>query len=180
MRFLKYVLRELKLYICNWVIAKFPSRRIRHWFYRRIMKFEIGINSNIFLGAWITSSGGLKMKKQSVINAHCHLDTRGGIEIGENVSISPCVSIVTGDHNIHDPEFKARFRKVIIEDNVFIGYGAIILGGVTLGRGSVITAGSVVNKDIPPLAIAGGVPAKQISTREDNFNRNMTYSRLFG
>src|SRR5690606_12468030 len=150
------IVGELKLYICNWVFSKFPSRRIRHLFYRKIMNFEIGERSNIFLGAWITSSVGLKMKSKSVINANCHLDTRGGIKIGKNVSISPEVAIVTGDHNIHDPKFRARFRKVIIEDNVFIGFRALILPGITIGRGSIIAAGSVVNKNVPPLTIVGG------------------------
>lgn len=144
------------------------------------MKFAIGKKSMIFMGAWITSAGNFKMGDQSVINPKCHLDTRGGIEIGKNVSISAEVAIVTGDHNVQDPYFKARFRKVIIEDNVFIGFRAVILGNVKIGRGSVVSAGAVVTKDVPPLTIVGGVPAKKIGERVDNFQRDMTYSRLFG
>ncbi|GAB4016649.1 hypothetical protein GCM10028808_45760 [Spirosoma migulaei] len=180
MKTLKWVLAEFKLYLCNWLIAKLPSRRVRLFFYKRIMKFEIGENSSIFMGAWITCAGNLKMENNSIINPNCHIDPRGGIYIGRNVSISAEVAIVTGDHNVHDPYFKARFRKAVIEDNVFIGFRALILGGVTIGRGSVIAAGSVVTKDVPPLTIMGGVPARKIGSREDNFKREFNYSRLFG
>lgn len=144
------------------------------------MKFSLGPHSSIFMGAWFNAKGGLTMHGQTIINAGCHIDTRGGIEIGKNVYISSEVAIVTGDHNVQDPYFKARFRKVIIEDNVFIGFRAIILGGVTIGYGSVISAGSVVTKDIPPLTIVGGVPAKKIGDRNAEFKREMIYSRLFG
>ena len=176
----KYILAELKLFICNRFISNFPSRRVRKLFYRKVMKFTLDKEASVFMGAWITCSGGLTMKGPSVINPKCHLDTRGGIEIGKNVSISAEVAIVTGDHNVQDPDFRARFRKVIIEDHVFIGYRAVILGGVTLGRGCVISAGSVVTKDIPPLTIVGGVPAKYIGMRNDDLRREMRYSRLLG
>ncbi len=177
---MKRILAEGKLFICNWIIARTPSRRIRLFFYRKLMNFQIEMDSMIFMGAWITSSGGLCMGKQSVINPNCHIDPRGGISIGTNVSISAEVAIVTGDHNIHDPFLKARFREVIIEDNVFVGFRAIILGGVKIGRGSVVAAGSLVTKDVPPLTIVGGTPAVKIGERIDDFRRKTQYSRLFG
>src|SRR4051812_44031670 len=177
---MKRILAEGRLYVCNWIVCKVPSRRIRLFFYRKIMNLEIGAKSMIFMGAWITSSGNFKMEQQSVINPNCHVDTRGGIYIGKNVSISAEVAIVTGDHDIQDPYCKARFRKVTIEDDVFIGFRATILGGVTIGRGSVIAAGSVVTKDVLPLTIVGGVPARKIGDRMDNFRREVNYSRLFG
>ena len=54
---------------------------------------------------------------------------------------------------------------IVVEDDVWIGFGAIILAGVTIGRGAIIGAGSVVNKDVPPYAIVGGVPAKVLKMR---------------
>jgi acetyltransferase-like isoleucine patch superfamily enzyme len=176
---IKYILAEMKLYICNHIISNFPSRRVRIFFYRNIMKFKLDKEASIFMGAWITSSGNFIMHGPSVINGRCHIDTRGGIEIGKNVSISPQVSLVTGDHDIQDPMFKARFKKITIEDHVFIGFKAIILPGVTLGRGAVVCAGSVVTKDVPPLTIVGGVPAKYIGQRNDDLRREQRYSRLF-
>ncbi len=59
-------------------------------------------------------------------------------------------------------------QDVIIDDDVWVGSGAIILKGVRVGRGSIIAAGAVVNKDVPPYSIVGGVPARKIGTRFGN------------
>ncbi|TCD02680.1 acyltransferase [Pedobacter psychroterrae] len=175
----KSALSEFNLFICNYVVGYFPSRRVRLFYYRNVMKFSLGPHTSLFMGAWFNAKGGLKIAGQTIINANCHIDTRGGIEIGKNVSISYGAAIVTGDHNVQDPHFRARFRKVVIEDHVFIGFKAIILGGVTIGYGSVVSAGAVVTKDVPPLTIVAGVPARKIGDRKDDFKRQMIYSRLF-
>lgn len=176
---MKHIISELNLFICNYFVSYLPSRRIRLFYYKNLMNYSLGPHTSIFMGTHFTSKGNLVIKGQVIINAKCHIDPRGGIEIGRNVSISAEAAIVTGDHNVQDPDFRARFRKVIIEDNVFIGFRAIILGGVTVGYGSVISAGAVVTKDVPPLTIVGGVPAKKIGDRNGEFNRQMIYSRLF-
>jgi acetyltransferase-like isoleucine patch superfamily enzyme len=174
------ILSELKLYICNKIIAHVPSRRCRLFFYRKIMKFNLGVNTSIFMGTTFTTSGNIVTNGQVAINACCHIDNRGGIEIGKNVSISQGVSLVTGDHDVYDPLVRARFRKITIENDVFIGFNAIILGGVTLGRGSVVAAGSVVTKNVPDLTIVGGIPAKSIGQRPDDIKRDVIYSRFLG
>lgn len=161
------------------MINKVPSRTIRRFFYLYCMRFKLDPTASIFMGVTFSAADCFIMKRNAVINAHCHIDVRGGVEIGENVSISERVSIVTGDHNPADPLFRARFRPVKIEDHVFIGYGAIILGNVVLGKGSVIAAGSLVQKDVEPFSIVGGVPAKKIGTRNQNLLRDRPYSRLF-
>lgn len=100
------------------------------------------------------------------------------IEIKDNVMFGPKVTIRGGNHSSHivgklmvdykntdkNPEDD---QPVIIENDVWVGTGSIILKGVTIGRGSIIAAGAVVNKDIPPYAIVGGVPAKIIKFRWD-------------
>ena len=90
------------------------------------------------------------------------LDARGGITIGNNVSISHCVKIVSGSHNYNSRHFDYEAAEIFIEDNVWIGGGVIILPGVTIGKNSVIGAGSVVNKSIPPNSLAVGNPCKVI------------------
>ncbi|OMF21256.1 acetyltransferase [Paenibacillus sp. FSL H8-0548] len=84
------------------------------------------------------------------------------IRIGSNTIIGPMVNII--DTNFHpvDMEDRSRSKNIVISDNVWIGRGAVILPGVTIGANSVIAAGSIVTRDIPANVLAGGTPAKVI------------------
>lgn len=93
------------------------------------------------------------------------------ISIGNNCLIAGNVQII--DCNAHDLSFEnpanrintsGKSKQVILEDNVWLGTNVVVLPGVTIGQGSVISANSVVNKDIPSMSIAGGNPAKVIRT----------------
>lgn len=92
------------------------------------------------------------------------------VRIGANCDISSRVNIVTGTHHFSsDPSRCAGEgygEDIVIEDGVWIGFGATILHGVTIGRGAMIAAGAVVTKSVPPYQIWGGVPAKLIRNRE--------------
>lgn len=176
---MKRFLSELLLYLCNYVVRFLPSRRLRLLFYKRVMGFDLGPNTSIFIDNYFTSKKNLKTRGNVVFNAGCHIDTRALISIGKNVSISPRVSILTGDHDVYDKKVSARFRPVTIQDNVFIGYGAILLPGITIGQGAVICAGCVVTKDVGDYDIVGGVPARKIGTRPEAIERDVIYSRLF-
>jgi len=96
------------------------------------------------------------------------------IIIGNKVMFGPNVMVIGGDHNtsvvgrfMYDVKEKRPEDDldVIIEDDVWVGSGATILKGVKVGRGSVIAAGAVVNREVLPYTIVGGIPAKEISTR---------------
>lgn len=96
------------------------------------------------------------------------------IYIGNKVLFGPGVSIITGNHPIdlrgkyiYDilEKLPGEDMPVTISDDVWVGAGATILKGVTIGRGAVIAAGAVVNTNIPPYAIAGGIPARVIKYR---------------
>ena len=91
----------------------------------------------------------------------------GGIEIGNSVQIGPHVTIVTDNHDLKD-RYVLRCRGVRIEDKVWIGAGATIMPGVTVGRNAVIAGGAVVTKDVPENAIVGGNPAKVIRYLQEN------------
>jgi acetyltransferase-like isoleucine patch superfamily enzyme len=84
------------------------------------------------------------------------------IRIGSNTIIGPMVNMI--DTNFHpvDAEDQALSKDIVISDNVWIGRGAVILPGVTIGQNSVIAAGSIVTRDIPANVLAGGTPAKVI------------------
>lgn len=85
------------------------------------------------------------------------------VQIGERVCINDGVEILTASHDVNDPQWKHVKGKIIIEDYVWIGTGAMILPGVVLGRGSVIGARAVVSKAVASNAIVVGNPAKAIS-----------------
>ena len=99
----------------------------------------------------------------------CHLAANA--QIGNDVLFASCVALVGGDHKIDDLSCKIResgrdiLRTIIIEDDVWIGHGSIIMHGVHIGKGSVIAAGSVVTHDVPAYAIVGGNPSKIIRMR---------------
>jgi maltose O-acetyltransferase len=111
----------------------------------------------------------IQIGRDTIIGEWAVLDGRAQLIIGNHVDIASNVMIYNAEHDIHSKDFtRARMEKVIIEDYVFIGPRAIILPGVTLGRGSVVAAGAVVVKDVPPLTIVGGVPAKEIGIRDES------------
>lgn len=85
------------------------------------------------------------------------------IEIGHRVRFGPYVMVVDSEfHDLYQRAKRPTPRPVVIEDDVWIAAKASILPGVTIGRGSVIGASSVVNKDVPPFSVAVGVPAKVV------------------
>jgi acetyltransferase-like isoleucine patch superfamily enzyme len=96
-----------------------------------------------------------------------HIDARELVQIGENVRIAPYTIILDSDfHDTRDHFSDGASSPVIIEHDVWIATRATILKGVTIGHGSVIAAGSVVTKSIPPKSVAGGVPARVIKKIE--------------
>lgn len=172
-------LGEFLLYSSNHFVNRIPSHFARLLFYRHLSGFEIGSNSFIFMGTCFDSRRNFSIGENSVINQNCRIDNRGKVKIGNNVSISAETVILTADHDLQSPDFKGRIRPVLIDDYVFIGTRALILPGVTLGKGSAVAAGAVVTKDVLPYAIVAGVPAKQIKTREKNLEYTIFYKRRF-
>jgi galactoside O-acetyltransferase len=85
------------------------------------------------------------------------------IRIGDGVMIAPSVTLTTTGHPIH-PGLREDFRRfsspIVIEDKVWIGSNAVVLPGVRIGYGAVIGAGSVVTRDVPPMTVAVGTPAR--------------------
>ena len=163
------------VYLTNYVVAHVPSFTLRHLWYRRALGIQFGQNAGVHMGTymWFWSPRAIRrcvvrIGKNSRINRDCTIDLRSGLIVGDNVAISPEVMILAGTHDVNDPTFPdspVGPYKVAIEDYVWIGSRAMIMPGVTVGRGAVVAAGSVVTKDVPPLTIVAGVPAKPIGMR---------------
>ena len=112
----------------------------------------------------------LVIGNNSNIGDYNFVGVRGKIEIGNNVLIGPRVSFHAENHIFEDltvpiKEQGESRKGIVVEDNVWIGAGSIILDGVKIGQGAIIAAGTVVNKDVAPYAIVGGVPVKIIRMR---------------
>ncbi len=159
-------------YATNHLVCRIPSYSIRGAWYHRVMGVEMGHGSAIQLGCYLWSYGprsNRRLKTQigarTMINRGCCLDVRSGLRIGDDVSISPEVAILTTQHDLNSAEFVLQGRAVVIEDHVWIGMRAVVLPGVTIGRGAVIAAGAVVTKDVAPLDIVAGVPARPVGRR---------------
>jgi maltose O-acetyltransferase len=167
-----FALRALN-YLTNHVICHIPSFALRHFWYRRVLGIEFGEHAGVHLNCylWFYGRNGIRLSggrigANSRINRGCTLDFRGGLRIDDNVSVSAEVMILTSA-NLETTRTHSEKRPVVVEDNVWIGARAIVMPGVTLGRGSVVAAGSVVMKDVPPLSIVFGAPARPVGSRTE-------------
>ena len=130
------------------------------------------------MGVFVTGDA-ISLGDNVVVDRRCHLDGRMGIDIRNNVSLSPEVYIVSLEHDPDSPAFATRGAPVVIEDHVWIGARAFVAPGVRLGEGAVIGAGAVVTRDVNPYRIAVGVPAREIGDRNRRVNDACRYSPWF-
>jgi maltose O-acetyltransferase len=176
---IKAIRYDALMYFCNRVVANFPCARVRHFFYRSVMRIDIAPGAWLLSGIWFDTRGNCSIGKNSVINQGCRLDNRGGIRIEENVSISPEVHLITADHDVDSPKCAGRQAPITICKLAFIGSRATILPGVTIGEGAVVAACACVTKDVDPYTVVGGVPAREIRKRNRNLDYETFYRRHF-
>ena len=98
------------------------------------------------------------------VNQNCTFYDLGDLHIADDVMIGPNVSIITTGHPLEPSQRRAATiaKRIVIERNVWLAAAATIVGGVKVGENSVVAAGSVVTKDVPPNALVGGNPARVI------------------
>ncbi len=127
---------------------------------------NLRVNEKSFIGSNVTLGNNTNFN-----GMHFSLRGGGGIIIGDNFNSGRECLVINRYHNYDHGEYipyddTVIKKDIIIEDNVWIGHRVIILGGVRIGEGAVIQAGSVVVKDIPKFAVAGGNPAKVFKMRD--------------
>lgn len=119
----------------------------------------------VFTPLHINYGKNTKIGKNVFINFDCVFLDLGGITIEDNVLIAPKVSLLSEGHPLSPNDRQSLVPShVHIKENAWIGVGATILPGVTIGENSVVAAGAVVSKDVPANTVVGGVPAKTIKT----------------
>jgi len=158
--FLEFIV--LKLHAVGYI----PFHHVRRFYYR-FYGMHIGKGSAIHIGLRLYDPRGIHIGEDTIVGEFVVLDGRDRLTIGNHVDIASEVMIYNGEHDVHDDHFKGIFAPVVIEDYVFIGPRAIILPGITIGKGAVVGAGAVVTKDVKPFDIVGGVPAKVIGERKN-------------
>jgi len=134
-----------------------------------IFKKNICVGQNSFLNS-DNSSIEIGNNFNSNHNLHLNAASGGKIVIGDNVLVGPNVVFRTSNHIIEDVNIPICSQgtlkgDIIVGNDVWIGSNCVILMGVKIGDGSVIAAGAVVNKDVAPYDVVGGVPAKKIKSR---------------
>ena len=138
------------------------------------------VKGTIHMWARFYNPANIEIGDDTIVGDHAFLDGRAKIKIGNHVDIASEVMIYNSEHDLEAEDFSAILAPVEIGDYVFIGPRAIILPGVTVGRGAIVAAGAVVTKDVPDFAIVGGVPAKTIAERSNkNPAYNLGRARLF-
>ncbi|OYX81443.1 MAG: acetyltransferase [Flavobacteriales bacterium 32-34-25] len=134
-------------------------------FLSQITNTEIDESVTVFTPLHINYGKHTKIGKNVFINFDCAFLDLGGITIEDNVLIAPKVSLLTEGHPTAIEDRHSLIPKPIhIKKNAWIGTGATILPGVTIGENAVVAAGAVVSKDVPDNTIVGGIPAKLLKT----------------
>jgi acetyltransferase-like isoleucine patch superfamily enzyme len=140
---------------------------------------EIGAEGRLALGRWTWIGGGTRIRchegrvsigAKTVIGEDCTITAYQHVSIGRECMVADRAMLIDFDHHFDDPERPIRLQgidkhDVRVGDNVWIGYGACILRGVSVGENAVVGAGSVVTRDVPANAVVGGAPARIIRMR---------------
>ncbi|MFZ4394473.1 MAG: acyltransferase [Kiritimatiellia bacterium] len=180
------MIAKLLAYLTNHVINHVPFFALRQAWYRLVVGVRIGRDTAVFMGCyWYfyrpfgRNPQPMVIGEHTIVNRRCTLDGRGGLRLGNNVSLSPEVALITSTHLTNDPFFGLQDAPVVIDDYVWIGSRATILPGVTIGRGAVVAAGAVVTRDVAPYTVVGGVPARVIGQRASDLRYSLRFRPWF-
>jgi acetyltransferase-like isoleucine patch superfamily enzyme len=137
---------------------------------------NVHLGDNVYVGHGAILKGyhdaEMRIGDETWIGQQCFFHSAGGLYIGARVGIGPAVRILTSKHAEAGRDVPILFSPierapVVIENDADLGVGAIVLPGVTIGRGAQIGAGAVVAEDVPAYAVAAGVPARVLRERPE-------------
>jgi acetyltransferase-like isoleucine patch superfamily enzyme len=142
---------------------------------------EIGPNTYVMHGAILhvynfrdLPHAGIRIGRDSLIGEYTVIRGQGGVTIGDRVYTSPMTQLIAVNHVFDDPnrpfvDQGITAQGIIVEDDVWLGANAVVTDGVRIGKGSVVAASAVVNKDVPPHSVVAGVPARVIKEIDGSF-----------
>ena len=162
----------------NILINKIPSHNLRIW-WLRAGGAKIGKGSSIWRNTEVLGVENLVMGEDSVIAWHCQVDARAGLIIGDHVAIASHVLIIAGSHDLTAPEFWSVSAPIYIDDYAWIASRALVGHGSHIGEGAVVTANTVVAKEVAPYKIVGGTGAKPMGERPRGLNYKVGGKGLF-
>lgn len=152
---------------CNWLASLLPDDalgcRLRATVYK-LLGVGLGRRVTIYGGQYIAGAN-LSVGAGAFINRSCFFDLTGRIELGQNVVVGHGVTFITAIHSLGPPSRRAgpvTPGPIAVGDGVWIGANVTVLPSVTIGDGAVVAAGALLNCDVPPNTVYGGVPAKCI------------------
>ncbi|MCJ1968891.1 acyltransferase [Lactococcus carnosus] len=165
---------DLVYFALNSVVCYIPFWFIRRFFYQ-IFGLKLLKGSRISVKTVVVSPKKIILGKRVIINENCILDGRGGLIIGNDVSISMGSKIITASHKSSSSSFEYKSSETVIENNVWLGVDAIILDNSYLREGVIISAGSVFKGESERLGIYSGNLAKKVAIRKLKKNYEIEY-----
>ncbi len=160
----------LKYYLTNHWVGHIPIHSFRLWWYRRIMHIKIGRRTNIQLGTLFYGNTihEISIGDNVIIPPRCIFNASAPIILEDNIHLGHGVEFHTSRHDPDSDNHAGSFEPIRIKKHVAIGTRSIILSGVTLEEGVLVTVGSVVSRSVEPFTIVGGIPARPICKRNPN------------
>ena len=146
------------------VVSYFPINILRI-VVLRLWGAQVGSGCAVHHGLGVRAARKVRIGCDCWIDEGIRLDGRGGLDIGDHVSIGVGVQIWTAQHDWQSADFAYVTAPVRIGSRAWVNAGAIVLPGVAIGEGAVIGAGAVVTKDVGPWTLVAGIPAKCIGKR---------------
>lgn len=162
-------LKELALLL----LASLPldvGNRIRSFFLRRFLQ-EIGRNTIFYSGFYIANPECVSVGSNCTFARGIFITGAGGVRIGDWVGFGPDVKVWSVNHRFDDPDRPWQLqgwdkKPVVIEDDVWLAANVFVMPGVTIGKGAIVSASTVVARNVPPYAIVAGNPGRVVGWRK--------------
>lgn len=180
------IIRKISSYLFRYVIfgltadffMAFPCRYVRLWYFRMYSK-KCGRHVYIGKRVDLKAPWNITVGDNVIINKRVLLDGRCPLTIGNNVDIAQDSYIWTYHHDYNDDYHSGIGDETVIGDYVWICARSNILPGVKIGKGAVVGTCSVVTRDVPSMAVVGGIPAKEIAKRKSNLLYSLNFKPHF-